>query len=251
MIEKDCLDEEVAIVTGAGRNIGKAIAETFAKHGAKTVIADLNEERAKQTANSITEAGGNAMAIQVDVSDESSIEAMLNNVEEKFGTITILVNNAAVIERTSFLNLSPEEFDKTIDVNLRGTFLCSQKTAESMIESGRGRIVNIASTSAHVARPDNVAYAASKNGVLSFTKSIANALSDHDIRVNAISPTRSGSQVGKAEERSGPVDDDILVNRWGEPQDLANAALFLVSSQSEFVNGTELIVDGGAMARSY
>lgn len=120
-----------------------------------------------------------------------------------------------------------------------------------MRSSGGGRIVNFASTSAHVARPNAAAYAASKSGVLNLTKTATNALAEHDIRVNAISPTRTGSRVGQEETRSGPADADILVSGWGEPQDQANAVLFLASQMSSFVNGAKLVVDGGAMASSY
>lgn len=251
MTDDDSLSGDVAIVTGSGRNIGRAIAPTFADHGANVVVADVDEARAQGTVDEIGDAGGEATAVRVDVSDESSVESMVAATESTYGPVDILVNNAAVTERTHFLDLSAEEFDRSVDVNLRGTFLCSQKAAESMIDSGGGRIVNVASTSAHVARPEGVAYAASKRGVLSLTKSIANALASHDVRVNVISPTRTGSRVGMDETRSGSADGDILVGRWGNPEDQANAVLFLVSQESEFVNGTELVVDGGALASGY
>lgn len=245
------LDGDVAIVTGAGRNIGRAIAETVADHGANVTIADLDERRANAVADAIAADGGDALPVRVDVSDEDDVDAMIEATEDAFGPVDILVNNAAITERTHFFDLDMEEFDRIMDVNLRGTFLCSRAAARSMRGSGGGRIVHIASTSAHVARPNAVAYAASKTGILSYTKSMANALADHDIRVNAVSPTRSGSPVGDEDTRTGPADDDILVGRWGRPKDQADAVLFLVSNQSEFVNGAELVVDGGAMASSY
>jgi NAD(P)-dependent dehydrogenase (short-subunit alcohol dehydrogenase family) len=118
-----------------------------------------------------------------------------------------------------------------------------------MIDSGGGRIVNIASaTSAHVGRPDSVAYSTAKSGILNFTRSTAKALAEHDIRVNTLSPSRTGSPVGEDEVRTGPAASDILVRRWGRPQDQADAALYLVSDESSFVTGTELIVDGGSLA---
>jgi NAD(P)-dependent dehydrogenase (short-subunit alcohol dehydrogenase family) len=146
------------------------------------------------------------------------------------------------------MDLSVEEFDQIMDVNLRGPFLCTQEVARSMKGSGGGRIVNIASTSAHRARASAVAYTTSKSGLLNFTRSTAKALAEHDIRVNAVSPTRSGTRLGKEEMRTGEVADDILVGRWGRPEDQANAVLFLVSPESEFVNAAELIVDGGSQA---
>jgi NAD(P)-dependent dehydrogenase (short-subunit alcohol dehydrogenase family) len=251
MSRKGLLDGEVAIVTGAGRNIGQAIAEMFASEGASVVIADLDEERARETASTIREQGGEAVAVAVDVSSEADAEAMVEATIEAFGRLDILVNNAAITERTDFMELSVEAFNRTLAVNLLGTFVCTRAAARAMRETGGGRVVNFASTSAHVARPNAVAYAASKNGVLSFTKTAANALAEDGIRVNAISPTRTGSRVGNQEVRTGMPDADILVGRWGRPEDQANAALFLASSMSSFVNGTELVVDGGAQASSY
>lgn len=245
------LHNDVAIVTGAGRNIGQAIAETFADHGARVVIADIDDDRATSTAESIRDDGGAAIALETDVTNPEDITRLVDMTETEFGPVDILVNNAAVTERTHFMDLSMEEFDHVMAVNLRGTFMVTRAVAHSMIDSDGGRIVNIASTSAHVARPNAVAYAATKSGVLSFTKSMANALAEHDIRVNAISPTRTGSRVGATETRTGESDPDILVGRWGEPNDQADAALFLVSAQSEFITGTELVVDGGAMASTY
>lgn len=242
---------EVGIVTGAGRNIGRAIAETLAAHGAKVVIADIDGTRATETADAIAESGGDAIAVTVDVRDETAVEAMIETTEEAFGPVDILVNNAAVTERADFLDVAIDEVDRVLAVNLRGTFLCSRAAARSMQSSNGGRIVHIASTSAHVARPTAVAYAATKRGILSFTKSMANALAEYDIRVNAVSPTRTGSRVGEAASRTGGADDDILVGRWGEPKDQAEAVLFLVSDRSGFVNGAELVVDGGAMASTY
>ena len=245
------LEGDVAIVTGAGRNIGRAIAETFAAEGASVVIADVDGERAERTAAELRDDGASAVATTADVSSKDDAEAMVEATEAEFGSVDVLVNNAAISERTPFFELTEEEFLRTLKVNLLGTFLCTRAAAESMQRTGGGRIVNFASTSAHVARPNSAAYAASKSGVLNFTKTAANALAEHDIRVNAISPTRTGSRVGNQEHRTGDADPDILVGRWGEPQDQANAALFLASSMSSFVNGTELVVDGGAQASTY
>jgi NAD(P)-dependent dehydrogenase (short-subunit alcohol dehydrogenase family) len=245
------LHDDVAIVTGAGRNIGKAIAETFADHGANVVVADLDADRAEQTTNDINQDGGESIPVTVDISQEDDVTDLIETTEAEYGPVDILVNNAAITERTPFLDLEMEEFDRIVDVNLRGTFIVTREAARSMKQSGGGRIVHMASTSAHVARPNAVAYAATKRGVLSYTKSMANALAEHNIRVNAISPTRTGSRVGANQVRTGESDPDILVGRWGEPQDQADAALFLVSEQSDFITGTELVVDGGAMASSY
>lgn len=242
------LEDEVAIVTGAGRNIGRAIAERFAEEGARVVIADIDEERATSTVDDLESEGYETLPIVTDVTDRDDVRELMERTEDAFGPVDILVNNAAITDRTHFMELSADEFGQILDVNLRGPFLCTQEAAKSMRDSGGGRIVNIASTSAHRARKSAVAYTTSKSGLLNFTRSTAKALAEHDIRVNAVSPTRTGTRLGKEESRSGDVDDDILVGRWGRPEDQANAVLFLVSSESEFVNAAELIVDGGSQA---
>lgn len=243
------LADDIAIVTGAGRNIGKAIATTFAREGAAVVVADLDEQRATAVAAGIEAADGRAMPYPVDVADEAQVETLVAATEDRFGPVDILVNNAAVTERAGLFDLSVEEFDRVMAVNLRGVFLCTREAATSMIDAGGGRIVNVSSaTSGHVGRPDAIAYATAKSGIFNFTRSAAKALAEHDIRVNTLSPTRSGSPVGEAETRSGPAAADILVGRWGRPEDQANAALYLVSDESSFVTGTELRVDGGSLA---
>lgn len=242
------LDGDVAIVTGAGQNIGQEIAETFADEGAQVVVADLDEDRAHSTVESIEADGGEAVAAIVDVSDEEDVAAMIDTAEGEFGPVDVLVNNVAISDRDNLMDLSVEDFDRVLSINLRGTFLCTQAAARSMKESGGGRIVNVASTSAHRGRAEAAAYATSKSGILNFTRSAAKAFADHDIRVNTLSPTRTGSRVGNENVREGEVPDDILVNRYGEPRDQANAALFLVNPENDFVNGTEILVDGGSSA---
>lgn len=248
MTDGGVLDGDVAIVTGAGRNIGEAIATRFAAEGARVVVADVDEERAAGTVEAIEAEGGEAAVAAVDVTDEAQVREMVATAEDAFGPVDVLVNNVAISDRTGLLELPVEEWDRVLAVNLRGTFLCTREVAKSMRDSGGGRIVNVASTSAHRGRPEAAAYATSKAGILNFTRSAAKALAEHDIRVNTLSPTRSGSRVGEVDERTGPAASDILVGRWGRPTDQANGALFLVSPESGFVNGTELLVDGGSSA---
>lgn len=243
------LADDVAIVTGAGRNIGEAIAATFAREGARVVVADIDDGRATAVASGIEADGGRAVATAVDVAEEGQVESLVAETEDRFGPVDILVNNAAINERSGLFDLTVEEFDRVMAVNLRGTFLCTREAAKSMIDGGGGRIVNVSSaTSGHVGRPNAIAYSTSKSGIFNFTRSAAKALAEHDIRVNTLSPTRTGSPVGDADGRTGPADDDILVGRWGHPQDQADAALFLVSDESSFVTGAELRVDGGSLA---
>lgn len=242
------IEGDVAIVTGAGQNIGRAIAEKFASEGARVVVADIDADRAESTVETIEANDGVAAPAIVDIADESQVEEMVQTAETTFGTVDILVNNVAMNGRGNLLKMSVETFDRVLAVNLRGTFLCTREVARSMVDSGGGRIVNIGSTSAHKGKPDAVAYGTSKSGILNFTRSAAKALAEYNIRVNTLSPTRTGSHVGHEDPRTGPPDDDILVGRWGKPEDHANAALFLVSPESEFVNGSELLVDGGSEA---
>lgn len=248
MAHQGVLQGDVALVTGAGRNIGRATAELFAEEGASVVVVDIDEGRANETVERITDAGGEAVAAVTDVTDEAQVVEMVETAEEAFGPADILVNNVAISDRDGLMDLSVEQFDQVLAVNLRGTFLCTREAARSMRESGGGRIVNVASTSAHKGRASAPAYATSKSGILNFTRSAAKALADDDIRVNTLSPTRSGSRVGEDDARSGDAASDILVSRWGEPKDQANGALFLVSPENDFVNGTELMVDGGSSA---
>lgn len=249
MPDRARLAGDVAIVTGAGRNIGEAIATTFAREGAAVVVADLDEGRATDVAAGIEADGGRSMPYAVDVAEETQVESLVAETEDRFGPVDILVNNAAINERSALFDLTVEEFDRVMAVNLRGTFLCTREAARSMRDSGGGRIVNVSSaTSGHVGRPNAVAYSTSKSGIFNFTRTAAKALAEHDIRVNTLSPTRTGSPVGDAETRAGRAAADILVGRWGRPADQANAALYLVSEESSFVTGTELRVDGGSLA---
>lgn len=240
------LDGDVAVITGAGRNIGRRTAELFAEEGAKVVVADIDEGRAEGTVERIENAGGEAIVSVTDVTNEAQVGDMVDDAESAFGNITVLVNNVAISDHDGLFDLSVESFDNVFAVNMRGTFLCTREVASSMQEADGGRIVNVSSTSAHRARPDAPAYAASKAAVLSFTRSMAKALAP-DIRVNTLSPTRTGSPVGMEEERTGPVVESILVGRWGQPDDQANAALFLVDPANSFINGVELVVDGGSL----
>ena len=248
MTQDGVLQGEVAVVTGAGRNIGRAMAELFAAEGARVVVVDVDEGRATETVELIENDGGAAVASVTDVTDEEQVKGMVETAETEFGPVDVLVNNVAISDRDGLLDLTVERFDQIISVNLRGTFLCTREVAKSMKDSGGGRIVNVASTSAHKGRASAPAYATSKSGILNFTRSAAKALADHGIRVNTLSPTRSGSRVGQQDARSGDVPDDILSGRWGEPMDQARGALFLVSPDNDFVNGTELLVDGGSSA---
>lgn len=256
MFESDVLEGDVAIVTGAGRNIGEQIACLFANHGANVVVADIDEQRAESTKKEIEQENGNAITSIVDISNESEVIQLVETTMSEFGKVDVLINNASIMDTTGIYDLTVEEFDSVVSVNLRGTFLCTREVAKEMRETGNGRIVNLSSTSGKKGRKNSIAYSTTKAGMLNFTRSAAKALSEYDIRVNTLTPTRTGLRTlgSDYEERSHEPETDasisnkILTNRLGEPKDIASTALFLVSPASEFINGTEILVDGGRSA---
>ncbi|WP_096390239.1 SDR family NAD(P)-dependent oxidoreductase [Halopenitus persicus] len=250
---------EVAIVTGAGRNIGRSIAILFASEGAKVVVVDIDEERANETVGIIKDDGGTARAQAIDVADEDQVRAMVEYTEDTFGPANILVNNAAVKENSEFLEMSASAFDRTVEVNLRGTFLCTREVSKSMKNSDRGSIINFSSTSGHRGEKYSVAYATTKAGILNFTRSVAKVLADDGIRVNTITPTRTGkttlsdSNLDVGSKHSGDLADDQIRNmiplgRLGTPDDIAKATLYLASPMSQFITGAEIQVNGGRLA---
>ena len=201
------------------------------KIGDLVEVVDVDEERASGTVELIKKAGGEAISVITDVTDENQVKQMVESVENEWGPISALVNNVAISDHDGLFDLSVETFDRIFAVNVRGAFLCTREVARSMKRGGGGRIVNVSSTSAHRSRTDAPAYAASKAAIVNFSRSMAKILAP-EIRVNTLSPTRTGSPVGEEEERSGKVVDAILVGRWGRPEDQANAALFLVDPEN-------------------
>ncbi len=240
--------EKVAIITGAGRNIGEAMAKLFAQEGAKVVVADCHRGRAETVASEINRSGGQALAVEVDVSKSQDVRKMVEATIEKFGGIDILVNNAAVTVNKLIMDTTEEEWDFVLDVILKGTFLCTKSVLEQMIKQGRGgKIVNVSSTSGYRGSKDKVAYATAKSGILNFTRQVAITVAPYKIRVNTLTPTSTGSPVGEDTERS-LNSKKIPLQRSGRPIDQAMAALFLVSDDSDFVTGADLVVDGGVLA---
>ncbi|HBA39070.1 MAG: short-chain dehydrogenase [Deltaproteobacteria bacterium RBG_16_55_12] len=243
------LNNQVAIVTGAGRNIGEDIAKTFAQEGARVAVVDLDKGRGERVASEINAANRDrAISIVCDVASSADVEKMVKTVVQKWGGVDILVNNAAWTDRKTILDLTEEEWDKVMAISLKSVFLCTKFAARIMVDQKRkGRIVNISSTSGHTGRSDATAYTAAKAGVLNLTRSLAVQLSAYGIRVNSVTPNRIGSPVG---EDAVPENRFVrnLVGRRGTPKDIASAALFLCSEESDFITATDLLVDGGAMA---
>jgi NAD(P)-dependent dehydrogenase (short-subunit alcohol dehydrogenase family) len=240
---------QVAIITGAGRNIGKAMAKLFASEGAKIAVAEVHEGRGQAVVDEINQAGYEAMLVLGDVAKSSDVQAMVEGIVAKFGGIDILVNNAALTDHATILDSAEEEFDKVIAVSLKGPYLVTKYVAQQMIKQGRGgKIVNFGSTSGMVGRPDGIAYAAAKAGVINMTRAMAVQLAPYKIRVNCVVPNRSGSPVGYDDDVAGSRTFQNLAGRLGTADDQAKAALFLVSDDSEFIIGHALLVDGGVMA---
>lgn len=243
------LKDQVAVITGAGRNIGKAMAKLFAIEGAKIVVAEMHEGRGQAVVDEIKQSGGQAMLVLGDVSKSSDVQAMVKKIVAQMGGIDILVNNAALTDHANIFDSTEEEFDKVIAVSLKGPYLMTKYIAEQMKNQGRGgKVLNFGSTSGLVGRHDGIAYAAAKAGVINMTRALAVQLAPYKIRVNCVVPNRSGSPVGYDDDVAGSRVFDNLAGRLGTADDQAKAALFLVSDDSSFIIGHPLLVDGGVMA---
>lgn len=241
------LQGQVAVVTGAGRNIGERIAEVLAGEGARVAAVDLDRGRAERAAAKLAAAGADAAPFVADVSIDSEVRALVAGVVERFGRIDILVNNVAVSDNRHVLEITEREWDDTIRVTLKAPFLMAKHVAERMAAQGGGKIVNIGSTSGYRGRGSAVAYSAAKGGVANLTRALAFQLAPHGIRVNSVSPNRTGSPVGRQE-----VDPDRwfknLVDRPGVPDDTAQVVLFLCTEEASFICGENIFADGGVMA---
>ena len=242
------LENKVAIVTGAGRNIGESIAHTLSDEGAGVAVVDLELDRAEAVAKAITDKGGKAIAIAANVADEDDVKRLVKETVDGLGRIDVLVNNVAISDNQHILDISKEDWDRVISVTLGAPFLMGKYCAQQMVDQGDGgAIVNISSTSGWRGRPRAIAYTTAKGGVVNLTRSMAVQLAPHNIRVTSISPNKIGSPVGKADfDPTRPVKN--LAGKSGDPEDMAKAVLFLVSSDSAFVWGENLFVDGGCMA---
>jgi NAD(P)-dependent dehydrogenase (short-subunit alcohol dehydrogenase family) len=242
------LANQVAIITGAGRNIGEDTAKLFAQEGAAIAVVDMDRGRAEKVAAAITSGGGRAKPYICDVAQEDQIVDTVKAVAGDWGRLDILINNVAISDNKHVLDVTKAEWDRVIAVCLTAPMLFSKYAAKEMIAGGRGgKIVNISSTSGHFGRPRAIAYTTAKAGVINLTRSLAIQLAKHNIRVNCVVPNKIGSPVGKDE--FNPDRRVVnLRNRPGEPIDLARAMLFLCSDESDFIVGTELFVDGGCAA---
>ncbi len=242
-------------VTGGGQGIGRAIAFYFAKAGYAVSIADMDQEAGMETLDKVKEVGALAIFVRTDVSQSEAVRKWMELTVQMLGCPDVLINNAGIVRNTPFLELSPEDFDRVIAANLRGTFLCSQDVARRMSEAGKGGvIINIASTRAFMSEPGTEAYTASKGGIISLTHGMAISLGPYGIRVNCISPgwieTRDWQYSARAQTPVHSERDRLQhpVGRVGKPDDIAEACMFLTESAG-FMTGQNIIIDGGMTKR--
>ena len=247
------LKGKVAIVTGGGSGIGRAIALRFALEGAGVAVVDRNRDHADAVADEIKKNKGNGLALQADVTRSADVAEMAQRTARHFGRIDILVNNAGSRIVKPFLEHTEDDWNAMLAVNLTAPFLCAKAVVPHMKRGGRGgRIINLASIASFVGRPDRVAYCAAKAGLLGFTRGLAIDLKSANVRVNALAPglieTPFNRHYADDPEHGSHWGGETIVGRWGQPDDVAHAAVFLASPESDFINGTVLPVDGGWLA---
>ena len=244
------LEGKIAIVTGGGAGIGRAIALRLAEEGADIVIGDLDETAAQAVADRIRALGRRVVAARTDVTQKQDIEALVEHAR-RLGSVDILINNAGVEDITPLLEVPEAEWDRTLDTNLKGVFLCSQVVAHQMIAGGRGgKMVNIGSIAGVMPPRKAPHYASSKGAVHTLTKQMALELAPHDITVNAVAPgvIRNGLSTHHSladPERAERIAQGIPLGRVGTPRDISHAVLFLVSEEADYITGVVLAVDGG------
>ncbi|HEY6017456.1 MAG TPA: glucose 1-dehydrogenase [Gaiellaceae bacterium] len=240
------LDRKVAVITGAGHGIGRGIAERFADEGALVVVNDVDETRAAEVAAAIGDA---AVAVAADVSRSADVDRLFDTAIKTFRGVDVLVNNAGLIDvERHFLEADEEWWDRVLDVNLKGQFLCALRAAQWMARHGGGSMINLSSGGARAAHRGMVAYDASKGGVEGMTRALALDLAPYGIRVNALAPGAI-NVMGLSKEEADRRGETVPLGRVGTPEDMAGPAVFLASDDARYVTGTFLSVDGGLLAQ--
>jgi len=244
------LNEQVAIITGGGRGIGRAIVHRFAQEGAAVVIADLDEETGRATQQQVAAAGGTARFHHIDVAEMAEVEALVAQTVECFGRLDIMVTNAGITgENGPFLDVSQELWERILRVNQTAVFLCAQAAARVMVQARRGSIINISSVNGLVPQPRCIAYAAAKSAVESMTRSMAAELAPYEIRVNVIAP--GPIQSNRPDDPPARPKPTTLLNRSGLPREVAAVAAFLASDEASYITGERIAVDGGKLVNGY
>ncbi|MBW4533091.1 MAG: 3-oxoacyl-[acyl-carrier-protein] reductase [Pleurocapsa minor HA4230-MV1] len=240
------LKDKVAIVTGASRGIGKAAALALVTQGAKVVINYArSSEAAEATVKEITDAGGEALAVQADVSQSAEVDNLIKTTLDKFGRIDVLVNNAGITKDTLLLRMKPEQWQAVIDLNLTGVFLCTKAVSKTMLKQRSGRIINIASVAGQMGNPGQANYSAAKAGVIGFTKTVAKELANRGITVNAVAPGFIETDMTH-DLKSDDIIQFIPLGRYGKPEEVAGTIRFLASDPAAaYITGQVFNVDGG------
>ncbi|MFQ5760481.1 MAG: SDR family NAD(P)-dependent oxidoreductase [Acidiferrobacterales bacterium] len=240
--------EKSIIVTGGASGIGRAIAEQFAQEGATVIVADINRESTQDTVEAISARGGRALPINVDVSNPKSVQEMVDTTVDANGRLDVIVNSAAVPSVSKIIDISFETWNKVLNINLTGTFLCAQAAARYMVDAGGGSIINLASVNGQRAITGRGAYTAAKGGVIMLTKIMAAELGPENITVNAIAPgpvdTPMVNEMHTASTREAWY-RALPIKRYAKPQEVADATLFLASNEARYITGHVLNVDGG------
>jgi NAD(P)-dependent dehydrogenase (short-subunit alcohol dehydrogenase family) len=243
------LKDKVAIVTGGGQGIGRAIAVEFAKEGAKVAVNARGLDPLEEVVKEIGAGGGEALAVGGDVSKMADVDRIIETTVNTYGKLDILVNNAGILISADVKHHSEQIWDDTMDINVKGTFLCIQRALPEMIKRGKGKIINIASIAGQIGFPNAVAYCASKGAIMGLTKALAMELAPKKINVNAIGPgdvrTPLNAHLLSEPEYLKSRVDQTPYGRVGEVSDIAPGAVYLASDESDFVNGITLTIDGG------
>jgi NAD(P)-dependent dehydrogenase (short-subunit alcohol dehydrogenase family) len=249
------LKGKVAIVTGARRGMGKSHAIALAKAGAKVVVSDISLEDCQKVVDEIKKKKGEAIAIKCDVTKKEEVDEMVRKTIEKWGKIDILVNNAGICDFKPFLEMTEKDWDRTININLKGYFLCAQAVAKEMVKRKSGSIINIASIAmgqTGVGFPALTHYCASKGGIVAMTEAMALELAPYNIRVNAISPGAIETPMIDPLKADPKTIEGILaripLHRVGKPEEVSNLVLFLASDASSYMTGSDVVIDGGWLA---
>jgi 3-oxoacyl-[acyl-carrier protein] reductase len=241
------LNDKVAVVTGAARGLGQAIAVKLAEAGADVALCDLNAEWLEETAGKVKALGRRAECYGVNVAEGDSVTAGIKAIEKDFGKIDVLVNNAGITKDGLLMRMSEDDWDAVLNVNLKGVFLCTKAAMRGMMKQRSGTIVNIASVIGLMGNAGQANYAASKGGVISFSKTVAKELASRNVRCNAVAPgfIRTAMTDALDEEVQNKMKELIPLSRFGEPEDIANVVLFLASDASAYVTGQVLSTCGG------
>lgn len=246
------LKDRVALITGAGRGIGEAIALAFKREGARVAVADIDARTAATTARRL---GSRGLALQMDVASKTSVDEGFAILDEKWGRVDIAVANAAIEPIVPFLELDEDTWDRIVDTNLKGTFLVAQAAARRMVRRRSGVIITLSSVNAEVARPESAAYAATKGGVRQLTKAMAISLAPHAIRVNAVGPGTIQTPLLDGVIKDAAFRTKVLsrtpIGRFGQPDEVAAIVAWLASEESSYVTGTTVYADGGRLPLNY